>query len=454
MKLLKNYLIFNVLFLSAILAFKEHALAFCGFYIGKADTKLFNEASKVVVVRDGNRTVISMASDFKGELKEFALVIPVPTMIKEDQIHVASNALIDHLDSYTAPRLVEYYDENPCEPIYRMRELGMPAGEASDGSSLAKAKSLGVKIEAEYTVGEYDIVLLSATQSDGLGIWLNENGYKMPENAKPVLESYIKQNTKFFLAKVNLKEQSKLGFNFLRPLQVAFESPKFMLPIRLGTVNANGSQEMFVFMLTKNGRVETTNYRTVKIASDIEVPNFIKDEFGSFYKTLYNKQVEKEGRRAVFLEYAWDMGWCDPCAADPLSNSELKELGVMWLDEANELAQNNMFGNIQGQRVFVTRLHLTYDKDHFPEDLIFNETADKTNFQARYIIRHPWTGSDSCKEADKYRENLKNKNISLAKSLAENTGWNLEEISTKMNLSSIDLKNPANSDWWKSIWKK
>ena len=34
------------------------ASAFCGFYVGKADAKLFNEASQVILVRDGDRTVI------------------------------------------------------------------------------------------------------------------------------------------------------------------------------------------------------------------------------------------------------------------------------------------------------------------------------------------------------------------------------------------------------------
>ena len=49
------------------------AAAFCGFYVAKADTKLFNEASKVVLVRDGNRTVLTMANDYQGDPKEFAV---------------------------------------------------------------------------------------------------------------------------------------------------------------------------------------------------------------------------------------------------------------------------------------------------------------------------------------------------------------------------------------------
>ena len=65
-------------------------------------------------MRDGDRTVLTMSNDFKGELKEFAVVVPVPTVLQKDQIHVGDKALVDHLDAYSAPRLVEYFDENPC----------------------------------------------------------------------------------------------------------------------------------------------------------------------------------------------------------------------------------------------------------------------------------------------------------------------------------------------------
>ena len=194
------------------------------------------------------------------------------------------------------------------------------------------AKRLGVTIEATYTVGEYDILILSAKESGGLATWLTQNGYKMPQGAAPVLASYLAQNMRFFVAKVNLGEQAKLGFNYLRPLQIAYESPKFMLPIRLGTLNAEGTQELFVFTLTNKGRVETTNYRTVRLPSDVEIPTYVKGDFGRFYKSMFTTQVQKQNMSTVFLEYAWDMGWCDPCAADPLSNDQLRKLGVFWLD--------------------------------------------------------------------------------------------------------------------------
>src|SRR5207342_1669883 len=168
-----------------------------------------------------------------------------------------------------------------------------------------RTKALGVTIEAQYTVGEYDILILSAQQSSGLETWLRENGYKIPPGASEVIASYLRQNMRFFVAKVNLSEHVKLGFTYLRPLRVSYESPKFMLPIRLGTVNAKGAQELFVFAITPRGRVETTNYRTVRLPTGMDLPVFVKKEFPAFYKAMFAEQVRREDRRAVFVEYAW-----------------------------------------------------------------------------------------------------------------------------------------------------
>jgi hypothetical protein len=80
---------------------------------------------------------------------------------------------------------------------------------------------------------------------------------------------------KFYVAKVNLKKRAKQGAAYLRPLQIAFESDDFMLPIRLGTINANGAQELFIFMLTRNGRVETANYQTRKLRPETALKNSV-----------------------------------------------------------------------------------------------------------------------------------------------------------------------------------
>ncbi|MBI2486734.1 MAG: DUF2330 domain-containing protein [Deltaproteobacteria bacterium] len=413
--------------------------------MAKADTKLFNKASQVVIVRDGDKTVMTMANDFKGAPKEFAIVIPVPTFIEREQIHIADKALIDHLDAYSAPRLVEYFDENPCAP--RVLYEAMPAPPASDVGESRKG-SLGVTVEARYTVGEYDIVILSAEQSGGLETWLKENGYRIPDGAGDILGSYIKQKMRFFIARVNLKEHSKLGFSYLRPIQVAYESPKFMLPIRLGTINADGYQELFIYVLNRKGRVETTNYRTVKLPTGMDLPLYIKDEFADFYRTMFDEQVKKENMEAVFLEYAWDMNWCDPCAADPLSREELRNVGVFWLNGIKP--EDTWTGGASD--VFITRLHVRYDARHFPEDLVFQETGNRENFQGRYGLRHPWTGNDSCEAATQYKKQLPKRWEQEAQTLAGLMGWDINAIRKKMNIA----KEPKTDGrkWWEEIWKE
>src|SRR6267378_2262026 len=93
------------------------------------------------------------------------------------------------------------------------------------------------------------------------------------------------------------------------------------------------------------------------------------------------------------------MQWCDPCPADPLSRDELRNLGVFWLDDGPQPAVGRRQVVPAGsgpQDVFMTRLHVRYDNAHFPEDLVFQETADRTNFQARYVLRHAFEGDTSC----------------------------------------------------------
>jgi hypothetical protein len=432
----------------ALLCWNDTASAFCGFYVGKADTKLFNKASEVAIARHADKTVITMANDFKGDAKEFALVVPVPAVLQKDQIHVGNPAILKHLADYSAPRLVEYFDENPCVR-YELFERGMDAMKSqvpSAAPSREREKALGVTVEAQYQVGEYDIFILSAKESAGLETWLTENGYRIPKGASSVLHSYLKQNLKFFVAKVNLGEQTRLGVTHLRPLQIAFESSKFVLPIRLGTVNAEGPQELFVYFLTKQGRVETTNYRTVRLPAAQELPLYVKDRFADFYRALFGQQVRREDERGVFLEYAWDMTWCDPCAADPLSAEELRNLGVFWQEPSGRVPK----GRGQAQNAFLTRLHVRYDAAHFPEDLLFQETSDRSNFQTRYILRHPWTGADECQAATAYRQQLRERHEQQAETLASLTGWNIGEIRKAMNIAAVAA--PDEKAWYQRLW--
>jgi hypothetical protein len=432
------------------------AHAFCGFFVGKADTQLFNKSSQVAIVRDGDRTILTLANDFKGEMTDFALVVPVPAVLEREQIHVGDQRLLRHLDEYSAPRLVEYTDPDPCPRYPNSAPMALGAfrrERALEDGALQKAgAALGVKVEAQYTVGEYDIVLLSAKESNGLESWLLQNGYRIPRKAALALAPYVRQEMKFFVAKVNLKEQKKAGFQGLRPIQIAFESPRFMLPIRLGMANADGPQDLIVYALTRSGRVESTNYQTARVPSDVNLPESVQGQFGPFYEAAFARSVAAHDKRAVLTEYAWNMASCDPCSAQPLSREELRGLGVFWLDgEAGQqsgLMPRRIGG---GTDVTLTRLHVRYDAEHFPEDLMFQETGDRQTFQARYVMNHPFRGDTSCEQGRHYLERLRTRRQEEARTLAELTGWDLGEIRTQMGQDPADPA--AAKPWWKRIWQ-
>jgi hypothetical protein len=438
-----------------VLGWVAPAWAFCGFYVSKADTTLFNKASQVAIARDGNRTVITMANDVSGDIKDFAVVVPVPMVLKQEQVHVGDPKVLKRLDAFSAPRLVEYFDANPCEPamLYDRRSLAAPMAQEANGLAKARSSSaLGVTVEAQFSVGEYDIVVLGAKESNGLETWLGQNGYKIPRGAAPLFRPYIRQNMKFFVAKVNLKEFNKAGFEFLRPIQMAYESPKFMLPIRLGMINAGTAQDLVVYILSPKGQAEVVNYRTVNVPSDADVPLFVKEEFGKVYPALFETAYDSEGRNVVFREYAWNMGNCDPCSADPLTPEELRQAGVFWMNDPSQPQPRAGGGGRfappwMSNNVFITRLHVRYTRDKFPEDLVFQETANQQNFQGRYVLTHPFKGEMSCSAGKQYTRSLPARFEKEAQTLASLTSWNINDVRKKMS-----LEQPIPVQWWKKLW--
>lgn len=409
----------------------SNALAFCGFYVAKADASLFNTTSQVILARDGNRTVVTMASDFQGNLGDFAMVVPVPEVLARKNIRIAKKSIFDKLDTYTAPRVVEYHDAEVCyqnRKDFYMEEAAMSLStvEIAHSFNNRSLKKHKVTIEAQYDVEEYNILILSAKESGGLKAWLDENGYKIPAGAAEVLDPYIKDGLKFFVVKVDAEKHKATGQKDLRPLQIAYQSSRFMLPIRLGMANANPDapqdQDMIVYAFTRKGRVETSNYRTAKLPTDRDVPEFIQNQFPQFYVSTFDQFWNSEKGRSVVLEYAWDVSGnngvkCDPCPTTPMSYIEMREAGVNWITQT---------GNGYGGPAFITRLHVRYNRENYPQDLMFQETPNKERFQGRYVVRHPAKDLD-CDQAKPYLHTLVERRQKELDELASLTGWDVSQ---------------------------
>src|SRR4051812_22633925 len=175
------------------------AHAFCGFFVSGADADLSNNASQVVLLRKGNRTVMSMSNNYKGPPEDFAMVVPVPVVLKKEQVKTLAADVFKHVDQLSAPRLVEYWEQDPCyvqPPMRYEMSAAMPAPTAMAPGGGGRGRDLGVKIEAKFEVGEYQILILSAKEATGLETWLKLNKYKIPQGAAGALAPYIRDQMK------------------------------------------------------------------------------------------------------------------------------------------------------------------------------------------------------------------------------------------------------------------
>ena len=392
------------------------AEAFCGFYVSGSAEGLFNKATRVALMRQGTRTVLSMSNDYDGPPEDFAMVVPVPVVLSQSNVRTLPHDVFDHVEALTAPRLVEYWEQNPCPEEGRQvpgvaMDLAQPTSLRLAAAESYEEAERTVRVEARFAVGEYEVVILSATESSGLETWLRGNRYNIPRGAAAYLAPYVRGEWKFFVARVDVERAQRRpgGGVRLSPLRMHYDATEFRLPVRLGLLNApTGPQDLIVYVLHPEARFEVANYRNVFIPTNLDVKDEVRERFPAFYAALFDATVQSSGQRAVVTEYAWSTGGCDPCPSPALDANDLATLGADVVDD------------FQGSSMVVTRLHARYNAATLTDDLVFREatpvvggremragaeaalergaqrTSQGNSFQARYAIRHPWTGPVTC----------------------------------------------------------
>jgi len=399
----------------AVAASASAAHAFCGFYIDTNGAEMVNNATEVVMMREGTRTVLSMQNNYQGPPQDFAMVIPVPVVLQESDVKTLPKEVFAKVDKMGSPRLVEYWEQDPCyverayddEDRMAVRDYAPRAAK----SEMAK-QDYGVTVEARFEVGEYQISILSAKDSTGLDRYLRDQRYKIPQGAEPLLRPYVAAGSKFFVAKVNpRKVRFENGQALLSPLRFHYDSEEFSLPIRLGLANAKGAQDLIVNILAPGQRYELANYKNVFIPTNFDVKDEVRTRFGEFYAALFDRTVQ-QNPGSVVTEYSWDASTCDPCPGPNLDGNDFMTLGADVLSGGNGNQKRSYSGGY-----VLTRLHARYGND-IPDDLMFKAadpvvggreqpaangelehgatTSSVNNFQARYAVRHAWTGPVAC----------------------------------------------------------
>ncbi|MCB9631189.1 MAG: DUF2330 domain-containing protein [Sandaracinus sp.] len=272
----------------------------------------YSPASAVVLVRDGRRTVLTIEAAYEGPAVELSMVVPIPSSIAREDVKTITGTAFRRLDGRTAPRVRHVWPS--CRP---RRPRMMPSATADGfGSGGGRAESaapptpeeLGIEIQDEWPVDEYDVTLLGAQESTGLLTFLRQRGLDLPERASNMLRGYIETNHRFVLLRANPGRAQRLGDTMmLSPIQIAFDSDQLVVPVRLGTLNSPGEQELLLYVLSPEGRYVVANRPNVDAPTDLRMRSSARGSFAELYNSITD-EVFRRTPGAAITEYAHVVG--------------------------------------------------------------------------------------------------------------------------------------------------
>ena len=353
------------------------AWGFCGTYVGPVGDTPTNQESRIVLVHEGDETVLTMTSDARNAGEDFGLVMPVPVDLEIGDITapLLGSAWSD-LDAFSAPRVVSY----TCETLFASGSsmssstggCGGSADKTSPSSepesSVLEQTDATVEVLGVATVGAYELTLLRAQEGDSLQGWLNERGFEVPGDAAPILDDYVTEGVHFLAARVALPDDHARAW--LPPLQLRYPYRSLDLPLRLGATNATESQDLTVWVIgdAVDGEAQQLTF------ADSEVETECMPKGGTTALEVLDESLdealEQDGDGVAVVEYSWPTQQkCDPCPPGPAA------------EPATFL---RAFGRVD-TNAHITRLHLRYDPLAVTDDLHLGYTKTFRNHQLRYI---------------------------------------------------------------------
>jgi hypothetical protein len=200
-------------------------------------------------------------------------------------------------------------------------------------------------------------------------------------------------------------------------------------------VNAKGPQDMIVYVLNRNGRVESTNYRTVQNLTNQNVPEFIKAEFADFYRAMFDRVMEIEKMSSVVTEYLLGHGLVRSVQQRSRAAARVARTRL-------QLAARATITNARRRQ----HLHHPPACALRPRALPGGHRVSGNRGQAVHPgtlhHHHPWRGKAKTEEGRAYFAGLPKRFEEEAKTAARLTGWPIERIRAKQSAYKDTSKNP------------
>jgi len=328
------------------------ARAFPGMFVGKKESVGAAHAAHVAVMPKGDTTIVSVMPDYEGALEPFALVMPVPADVTADTVKTLKREFMDRLEMLTAPRFMEFWEMDPCDPgpleqEWERSKLASAEtaflGGGQVGGEKKVPKEMLLTVQPEFKEGEYTISVLAKDQAGDVAGFLKGKGYVVGDKAAAAIKPYVDAGMSVIVAEVDTKRVELVGGEraSLSPIRYATKTAVTKIASKLGLVNLDKKQELFIYVISPDQRYEMKNYGNLFPPTNISVDFAVKERMGEFYGAIHDMIQAKEPK-SFLVEYAWPTEGCgQPCQNEALLPHELLSLGGDVLEELVPEADRN-----------------------------------------------------------------------------------------------------------------
>jgi len=250
---MKRFVIAGAIALAAVTASFEREASACG--------GCFNPPENPTVVTD-HRMILSIAQDqstlydqikYAGSPASFAWVLPISG---EVTVGLSADIVFGALDSLTQTQLIAPPRNCPGPPADCPAALGAPSAAANDDAG-------GVNVIKKEVVGPYETVQLQASNPNALRDWLSANGFNVPADVAPVVDTYVAEKFNFLA----LKLVPGKGTQDMRPVRVTTKGANVALPLRMVAAGTGPVVGISLWVIG-DGRYEPQNFGSFYIATD------------------------------------------------------------------------------------------------------------------------------------------------------------------------------------------
>jgi hypothetical protein len=425
------------------------AYAVSAFFLSDISKKLTYENSVMVVSRDENRTVITLAPHYKYDGQALGILIPVPNLVSKTQIRFGSAELVEKIVDYTAPRIVPYQELDLCKSADQQIERKLLIDKIGFSKGVAQPEVLNADAL------QIDLIKAEDFSETSVASFLHDKGFEVNKLQEPILKTYQDAGVEFILVSYNGGDADKGAI--IPPIQIAYESGNFILPLGLSSDVGAAAQDLTLIMLSREGLVVPKSLPVKPIGTGLDLPFYAVSEFEQSYQAIFDQALTSDNFQSMFLEYSGDVNWCPNCdLTKKLSAESLRALGVWWLDSPKKTAKKGLpQPKADINNVYVTRLHLRHtDKTIFGK-VTFEAKQDKSRFVVSYNAYKPYLKTPSCELGRLYKQGRPAQYHREIQNFNKLTNVPVKEIKEKMEAhgQSFDvLKSTEESLWWERMW--